>query len=75
MVTGGGKGLGRRFAEVLAGVGATIILSGRRLEKLQESAESVRHRGGVAHGVVVDRLTVRTRPESRVCQQINQVVN
>ena len=54
LVTGGGTGLGRRFAEVLAGVGATIILSGRRLEKLEESAESVRDQGGVAHCVVMD---------------------
>jgi NAD(P)-dependent dehydrogenase (short-subunit alcohol dehydrogenase family) len=54
LITGGGTGLGRRFAEVLGEAGATVILSGRRLEKLEESAQSVRDHGGAAHCVCMD---------------------
>lgn len=54
LITGGGTGLGRRFAEVLALAGATVILSGRRLEKLEESAEAVRTIGGKAHCIAMD---------------------
>lgn len=54
LITGGGTGLGRRFAEVLAGVGATVILGGRRLEKLEESAQSVKDLGGTAYCVRMD---------------------
>jgi NAD(P)-dependent dehydrogenase (short-subunit alcohol dehydrogenase family) len=54
LITGGGTGLGRHFAQVLAGAGATVILSGRRMEKLEESAHSVRDSGGRAHCVAMD---------------------
>jgi NAD(P)-dependent dehydrogenase (short-subunit alcohol dehydrogenase family) len=54
LITGGGTGLGRQFAMALSGAGATVILSGRRLEKLEESAELVTRWGGVAHCVTMD---------------------
>ena len=54
LITGGGTGLGRQFAQVLARAGATVILSGRRMEKLEESAESVRASGGNVYCVVMD---------------------
>jgi 3-oxoacyl-[acyl-carrier protein] reductase len=54
LITGGGTGLGRQFALALSGAGASVILSGRRLEKLEESAQLVADRGGVAHCVTMD---------------------
>ena len=54
LITGGGTGLGRHFAEVLAGAGGTTILTGRRIQKLEESAKSVREMGGTAHCVAMD---------------------
>jgi len=54
LITGGGTGLGRRFAEVLSQAGATTILSGRRVEKLEESAQAVSELGGTAHCIVMD---------------------
>lgn len=54
LITGGGTGLGRRFAQVLVEAGATVILSGRRLEKLEESAQVISDAGGRVHCVAMD---------------------
>ena len=48
LITGAGSGLGRQFAETLAGAGATVALAARRREKLDETAEIVRQAGGNA---------------------------
>lgn len=48
LITGAGSGLGRQFAETLAGAGATVALAARRREKLEETAEMVRQGGGNA---------------------------
>lgn len=47
-VTGGGSGIGQRMAERFAEHGATVILSGRRVEKLEEAAKSICAAGGRA---------------------------
>ncbi len=48
LITGAGSGLGRQFAETLAGAGASVALAARRREKLEETAELVRQKGGNA---------------------------
>lgn len=48
LVTGAGTGLGRQFAESLAEAGAKVALAARRREKLDETAEIIRGRGGTA---------------------------
>lgn len=48
LVTGAGTGLGRQFAETLAQAGAKVALAARRREKLEETAEIIRSRGGTA---------------------------
>jgi len=48
LVTGAGSGLGRQFAETLAGAGATVALAARRRNKLNETAEIIRDNGGKA---------------------------
>lgn len=48
LITGAGSGLGRQFAQTLAGAGATVALAARRREKLEETAELVRRGGGSA---------------------------
>jgi NAD(P)-dependent dehydrogenase (short-subunit alcohol dehydrogenase family) len=41
LVTGGGSGLGRSMAERLAGLGADIVICGRRQEVLEEAAAHI----------------------------------
>jgi NAD(P)-dependent dehydrogenase (short-subunit alcohol dehydrogenase family) len=48
LITGAGSGLGRQFAATLAGAGASVVLAARRREKLEETAETIRGRGGNA---------------------------
>jgi len=48
VVTGAGSGLGRQFALVLSEAGAKVILTGRRLEPLQETAAEIETIGGKA---------------------------
>jgi NAD(P)-dependent dehydrogenase (short-subunit alcohol dehydrogenase family) len=54
LITGAGSGLGRHFAETLAGRGAVVVLAARRREKLEETADKVRHAGGEASCLELD---------------------
>jgi len=48
LITGGGTGIGRAIAELFAREGASIVVSGRRAEPLQEAVHQMRRDGGVA---------------------------
>jgi NAD(P)-dependent dehydrogenase (short-subunit alcohol dehydrogenase family) len=54
MVTGASTGLGRRFAQVLAGAGAKVVLASRRVERLKELRAEIEAAGGAAHVVGLD---------------------
>jgi len=54
LITGGGTGLGRHFAEELAAGGARVVLCARRVDKIQESAAAINERGGVAEAHPMD---------------------
>ncbi|WP_342422643.1 SDR family oxidoreductase [Paenibacillus sp. FSL E2-0178] len=54
VVTGAGTGLGRAAAIKLAEQGATVILVGRRQEKLQETASFIEESGGRAIVIPAD---------------------
>jgi citronellol/citronellal dehydrogenase len=54
LVTGGGSGIGRATAELLAALGARVTVAGRRAELLEETAASIRARGGECLAVVCD---------------------
>lgn len=54
IVTGGGSGMGRAIAILLAQRGAAVTVVGRRLEKLAEVAEVIRDAGGKALAVAGD---------------------
>src|SRR5258708_13355677 len=46
VVSGGGSGIGRAIAYVLARLGAEIVICGRRADKLEETAAGIRKRFG-----------------------------
>jgi NADP-dependent 3-hydroxy acid dehydrogenase YdfG len=47
-ITGGGTGIGQAAAIALAGAGVCAVLSGRRREPLEETAQKIRQKGGQA---------------------------
>lgn len=60
LVTGASSGLGRHFASVLARAGARVVVSARRLGRLDALVNDIRGKGGEAIAVPLDV----TRPES-----------
>ncbi len=58
-VTGAGSGIGEAVALMLAGEGAGVVLTGRRVEPLETVAARIRRQGGSAHVQPGDL----TRPE------------
>lgn len=54
LVTGATSGLGWRFARVLASVGARVVVTGRRVERLDELTELIRGEGGEALPLALD---------------------
>ncbi|MGJ3261340.1 MAG: SDR family NAD(P)-dependent oxidoreductase [Rhodospirillales bacterium] len=61
LVTGASSGLGRHFAQVLAGAGARVAVAARRVEKLEKLSGEIADAGGTAVAVgmdVTDRSSV-----------------
>jgi len=54
LVTGASSGLGRHFAGVLAGAGATVVACARRTDKLAETVAEIEAEGGRALGMGMD---------------------
>jgi NAD(P)-dependent dehydrogenase (short-subunit alcohol dehydrogenase family) len=54
LVTGGGSGIGRAAAFALAGAGFDVVVTGRRLEPLEETAEAIRALGRKALAISCD---------------------
>jgi NAD(P)-dependent dehydrogenase (short-subunit alcohol dehydrogenase family) len=53
-VTGGGSGIGQRMAERFAEHGAKVVLVGRKQDKLDAAASSIRAAGGFAETAALD---------------------
>jgi gluconate 5-dehydrogenase len=63
LVTGGGSGLGNAIARGMAEAGATVVLNGRRRDKLEEAVAVLREAGlqaGLAAFDVTDSAAVNT---------------
>ena len=54
LVTGGGRGIGAAIALRLAGLGATTIVCGRTLARLQHTAGQIRSAGGQSEALACD---------------------
>src|SRR4051794_37561160 len=66
VVTGGGSGLGRATAQELTACGATVVIAGRRLEPLEETAALCE---GPCHPIVCD-----IREEEQVNAFVDEVL-
>jgi NAD(P)-dependent dehydrogenase (short-subunit alcohol dehydrogenase family) len=51
LITGGGRGIGAAIARKLASLGATTIICGRTLPRLEETAEQIRAAGGQCEAI------------------------
>jgi len=56
LVTGGGSGIGLEISRQLGLHGSSVVISGRRVEVLQEACKSLRKEGIKIHYVKVRRL-------------------
>src|SRR5215471_5245199 len=54
VVTGGGRGIGAAIARRLAGLGATLIICGRKADQVQKTALQIRSEGGQCEPQVCD---------------------
>jgi len=68
LITGGGSGIGRGIADLLASLGAHVVLASRKLERVELAAAEIRAAGGRASGVAVD-----VREPERVQQMMADV--
>ena len=68
LITGGGSGIGRGIADVLASLGAHVVLASRKQERVDQAAVEIRAAGGRASGMAVD-----VREQERVQRMIADV--
>ncbi len=69
LVTGGGSGIGRGIADLLASLGAHVVLASRKLERVEAAAAEIVAAGGRASAVAVD-----VRNSERVRTVVAEVV-
>jgi NAD(P)-dependent dehydrogenase (short-subunit alcohol dehydrogenase family) len=54
LITGGGTGIGFGIAQLLAELGAHVVIASRKLEHLEPAAQHIRDAGGLATAMAVD---------------------
>ena len=54
LVTGGGRGIGRSIALVLAAAGAQVHVAARSTDELQETVQQIQDLGGIASATAAD---------------------
>jgi len=63
LVTGASAGIGRAIAEQLAAGGANLVLTARRVDRLEDLARTLREKHGVSVEIVSGDLTQSSAPE------------
>lgn len=58
LITGAGQGVGQGIALAIAASGATVIVTGRTLEKLEKTVAMITERGGTAHAATCNVKSV-----------------
>lgn len=69
IITGGGSGIGRCTAHELAALGAQVVITGRKIEKLEHVSKEIQEDGGKAHFIICDN-----REEQQVKDMIAEVI-
>lgn len=69
VVTGGGSGIGRCTAHELAHLGATVVLIGRTLEKVESTAKEI-----IADGGKADFISLDIRDEDKVKITVSEIL-
>jgi NAD(P)-dependent dehydrogenase (short-subunit alcohol dehydrogenase family) len=64
LVTGGGSGLGRRFAIALSNAGAAVAVAGRNVQRLEATATEIVESGGRAIALPIDIMDAGVIEES-----------
>jgi len=72
VVTGGGTGIGKGIARCLSRAGASVVIAGRRAEKLEETAESLRSRGATIVTIPTD-ITNRDGLDALVARALEEL--
>ena len=70
LITGGGSGIGRGIADLLAALGAHVVLASRKLERVEAAAAEIIGAGGKASAIAVD-----VRDTERVRAMVAQVID
>jgi NAD(P)-dependent dehydrogenase (short-subunit alcohol dehydrogenase family) len=71
IVTGAGTGIGAATAKLFAEKGLAVVLVGRRLPLLEETATAIREQGGRAHVLAIDLATPEA-PDTIVEQTLDE---
>ena len=69
IITGGGSGIGRCTAHELSALGAQVVITGRKQEKLGKVSQEIIEDGGKVHSIVCDN-----REEQQVKDMIAEVI-
>lgn len=80
VVTGGGRGIGSAIARKLAGMGAQVVICGRRLSPLQSTVSAISNANGKAMAIECDVTDLRSVERmaaqvERECGRIDILVN
>ena len=65
VITGSSRGIGRSSAELLAKLGAKVVISSRKVEACEEVAQGIRKAGGDAH-VIACNISRREEVEALI---------
>jgi NAD(P)-dependent dehydrogenase (short-subunit alcohol dehydrogenase family) len=72
IVTGSSRGIGRAAAEAMAGLGAKVVISSRKIEPCEEVAKEIRDKGGEAV-VIPCNIGRRNEVEALIAQTEKQL--
>src|SRR5882724_3324371 len=70
IITGGGTGIGRSIAELFAREGASVVITGRRLEKIREVQDTIISNDGSALAISAD-ITNQSDNENVIQETLN----